>query len=707
MSSRRSIAAGLAVCLGTVAAVATSPAFAQATGAAGPIREEILVTGSRIARADLEAVSPIVVVQSDTLEKLNITNAEEFLRQLPQFAAGIGANTNNGNDGSSTVDLRNLGEERTLVLVNGKRFVPFDYQGYVDVAMIPARLIERVEIITGGASAVYGSEAIAGVVNFILKNEFEGAAVDGSYNVTEEGDGDRYNLNATIGGAIDGGKGHIVFNVGYVKQNQITQAERPYGVTALDDLLDEVGSFTTPNGTVFDTSFPGDGEDGLVQFDAMGNAVPFANTFNFNPFNLYLAPQQKWTATTLARYELSDKVELFGRLSFAKNKVDTVIAPTGTFFESVPLNYADNPFLGPTARARFQQVDNAECTTKILDADDNWVGCSQPGPGAGDGLVDNLLGRRLVEIGTRDSFYENTAYQVVGGLTGDIFDEQTWEVFGQWGRTNRTQAFANDTSLSAAQAASIAITDNDPNSATFGQPICADAVFDPNTNTNNFVPSSNANCAPANFYGGMLSDAAGDFLRLNLNEINKTSQMVIGANLTGDTPWTIPSAESPLAYAVGIEYREEKGTALPDNAYATGNAIGFGASSPVDAQIEIVDYFLEGQIPLLQGMTGAQQLMLDFGIRYGDYSNKVGAVTNDFDNTSWKIGGEWAPIDSLRFRTSYQEAVRAPTIQEIGLPLTPSTGDLTTDPCSQEAAPQSAELTALCEATGVPSGNTG
>lgn len=268
MSSRRSIATGLAVCLGTAATVMTSPAFAQAAGATGPIREEILVTGSRIARADLEAVSPIVVVQADTLEKLNIVNAEEFLRQLPQFVAGIGGNTNNGNDGSSTVDLRNLGEERTLVLVNGKRFVPFDYQGYVDVAMIPARLIERVEIITGGASAVYGSEAIAGVVNFILKNDFEGAAVDGSYFVTEEGDGDRYDINATIGGAIDGGKGHIVFNVGYVKQNQITQDQRPYGVTALDDLLEEVGSFTTPNGTVFDTSFPGDPEDGLVQFDA-------------------------------------------------------------------------------------------------------------------------------------------------------------------------------------------------------------------------------------------------------------------------------------------------------------------------------------------------------------------------------------------------------------------------------------------------------
>jgi iron complex outermembrane receptor protein len=671
-------------CIGAAGILLSVQTFAASHTEQQLPREELVVTGSRIARADLTAVSPIVVVDSSTLEKLNITNAEEFLRQLPQFAAGIGGNSNNGNDGSSTIDLRNLGEERTLVLVNGKRFVPFDYQGYVDVAMIPARLIERVEIITGGASAVYGADAIAGVVNFIMKNEFEGMAFDASYGITEEGDADRYDMNATVGGAFDNGRGHIVFNVGYIKQDSVAQNERPYGVTALDDLLNEVGSFTTPEGTSnYETGGWDDPAlDGLVQFDANGEIVPFSNTFNFNPFNLYVAPQQKWNSTTLVKYEITEKIEFFSRFSFANNKVNTIVAPTGTFFEQIPLNYASNPFLGQTAVDLFTLVDANE---------------ADPATNS-DGLVQPFLGRRLVELGTRNSNYENTTYQVVGGLTGDFLETQNWEVFGQWGRTNRSQTFDNDTSLSAAQQASVAIDDGN------GNAICA--VPDAG-NPGGFVASPDTGCAAANFYGGQLSQEAADFLRLNVNEINKTSQMIFGGSLSGDVPLTIPFADRPLAYAAGIEYREEKATNEPDANYARGNAIGFGASTPVNAEIEISEIFFEGQVPLVDGVPFVQSLMFDFGIRYGEYKNKTAATSNKFNNTSWKVGGEWSPIQSLRFRTSYQEAVRAPTIQEIGLPLTPSTGDLSNDPCEGANPVGNAALTQLCIDTGVPPSQVG
>ncbi len=635
--------------------------------AADRTMEEIFVTGSRIARSDLTANSPINVIDAESLQVTNTVNVEEFLRKMPQFAQAIGRNTNNGNPGVATLDLRNLGEERTLVLMDGKRFIPYDADGIVDVGMIPASLIERVEVITGGASSVYGADAVAGVVNFIMKKDFEGIEFNSSAGITEEGDGNIYDLSVTLGGNFADGRGNIVFNAGYSKQDAVTQGERPFGVEALDDLLDPVGSFTTPQGTAFDSSFPGDPEGGLTQFDPNGNTVPFSQTFNFNPFNLYQVPQKKWTLTTIGRYEVTDQIEFFARGSFANNRVDTIIAPSGTFFESFPLAYQTNPFLGPAAVNRFTQVDNAE---------------SDPAT-AGDGIVEILLGRRLVEIGTRNSDYENTAYQIVGGFTGDFAETQHWEVFGQWGRTSRTQNFDNDTTISKVQQAAF------------------DVILDPLTNQPVCVDPSGG-CAPANLFGGTMSQEAADFLRTPLVETNTTSQMVFGGSVSGDLPFTLPTAENALGYAVGIEYREEKSDHRPDDNYATGNAIGFGSSSPISAQIEVFEIFGEALVPLVTDAAFAREINLEGGVRWADYENRAAGVSNSFQNTSYKFGGDWVVVDGLRFRGMFQRAVRTPSLSEIGLPRTPSTGDLDNDPCEGTNPVGNAELTALCIATGVP-----
>ncbi|RMF96154.1 MAG: TonB-dependent receptor, partial [Gammaproteobacteria bacterium] len=462
--------------------------------------EEIFVTGSRIARSDLTANSPISIISSESLRVTNTVNVEEYLRKMPQFAQAIGRNSNNGNPGVSTLDLRNLGEERTLVLMDGRRLIPYDADGVVDVSMVPAALIERVEVITGGASSVYGADAVAGVVNFIMKKDFEGIEFNGSAGITEEGDGNVYDFAVTFGGNFADGRGNLVFSAGFTKQDGVTQGEREFGVEALDDLLNPVGSFTTPQGTAFDSSFPGDTEGGLTQFDPNGNTVPFSQTFNFNPFNLYQTPVRRWTLTSIGHYDVTDDIELFARASFSNSRVDTIIAPSGTFFESFSLSYLTNPFLGPGAVARFTQVDNAETDPST----------------AGDGIVDILLGRRLVEVGTRNSNYENTAYQIVSGLKGEFADSHKWEIFGQWGRTSRTQNFDNDTTISKVQQSIDAILD-----PTTNQPVCVD-------------PSGN--CVPANLFGGTMSPEAADFLRTSLVETNTTSQMVFGGSVTGDLP---------------------------------------------------------------------------------------------------------------------------------------------------------------------------
>ena len=297
--------------------------------------EEIVVTGSRIVRSDLTANSPIAIFDAEQLQLQATTNVEEFLRDMPQFVAGVGSNSNNGNDGSATVDLRNLGEERTLVLVDGKRFVPFDFQGYVDLGMIPASLIERVEVITGGASAVYGSDAVAGVVNFIMKKDFTGIEFDASYGISGENDSSRRDFALTLGGDIAGGRGNVVFNIGYTDQEALTQGDRDYSLFSLNDLLQPGGSLTTPWGTIIG-NFPGVDTDGngFIQFarDGSGDLVNTTENFNFNPFNLLQAPQEKWTGTVIADLDINENVRAYVRGSFANNQVNTVIAPSGTFF---------------------------------------------------------------------------------------------------------------------------------------------------------------------------------------------------------------------------------------------------------------------------------------------------------------------------------------------------------------------------------------
>lgn len=641
--------------LAGVAGLAASTAFAQQQTAEV---EEIVVTGSRIARTDLTSNSPVAVVSFEDIKAVGTSNIEEFIRDLPQVVQAVGSNTNNGNPGVATVDLRNLSEERTLVLVNGKRFVSYDTDGFVDLNMIPTALIERVEIVTGGASAVYGSDAIAGVVNFIMKDDFEGASYDAQYGITEKGDGDRYDVSATVGGSLVDGKGHLVLNAGYSEQKAVNQGARAYSNFSLAAADFGPGGSSTAAEGIFITS------NGFRQFDSAGNLVPRFQRFNFNPFNLLQAPHKKWTATGIGRYELSDDVEYFARMSYAGSRVKTVIAPSGTFFFPFNINYATNPFLNAQARS-------------VLAAEDTAAnGDTTPG----DGNVSLAWGRRTVEIGTRDSVYENSAFQFVNGFRGDIGDSYHWEVFGQYGRTLRTQNFLNDISVSRTQQAMLAV--RQPN----GTITCQD---------------TSGGCVPANLFGaGNLSAAAARFISLNLVENNTRGQWVTGAQFTGDLPFAI--SETPGGFALGAEYRRENGSHRPDDNYVQGNAPGFGSSTPIDAKYNVKEVFAETLVPIVENAPAAESISLDLGLRLSKYQSRVLNITNKFSNETYKAGGGWTPVDGFRIRGLYQRAVRAPNLNELGQPRTPGTGDANVDPCAGTGPVGNAALTALCVATGVP-----
>ena len=617
--------------------------------------EEVIVTGSRIQNANLTATSPVSVYKAEALQAINTTNVEEFLRDLPQFSPSVGAQGNNGNDGSATVDLRNLDEERTLVLVDGKRFTPYDSQGYVDLGMIPASLVERVEVLTGGASAVYGADAVSGVVNFIMKKDFEGLELDLSYGITEEGDGDSTNVSLTAGGNFADGRGNVVLNIGYTTSDSIAQGDRSFSVETLDDLLSPVGSSTVPRCGEFDAI-------GTFEFSDSGGDIQARNDrFNFNRFNLFQVPQDKWTITSIANYEINDNLNAYIRASMANNEINTVIAPSGTFFFSFNVPYAANPggFLGPSAIARLAANDAIEL-----------------GATANNGIAEGLLiGRRTVEVGPRISEYENTAFQVVTGLEGEFADDWKWEAFAQFGETSRTQNFVNDLNAINVQAG-----------------------------INGCPAGSPAGCVPVNLYGlNTITPAMANFIRLNLVETNETDQLIFGGSIAGEFEnISLPGSTDGLSFAAGIEYREESALNRPDSNYASGNSIGFGASSPVDTDFEVLEYYAEAALPLVQDSALAQNITLEAGIRLSDYDYKVNQVANTFDTTTWKLQLGWAVNDAVKFRGGFNRAVRTPSIQEAGLPLTPSTGDLDSDPCEGTNPIGDAALTQLCIDTGVP-----
>ncbi|MEM7357995.1 MAG: TonB-dependent receptor [Pseudomonadota bacterium] len=622
--------------------------------------EEVIVTGTRIQNANLEAASPVSVYGSDEIEAVNTVNVEEFLRDLPQFSPSVGAQGNNGNDGSATVDLRNLDEERTLVLVNGKRFTPYDSQGYVDLGMIPASLIKRVEVLTGGASAVYGADAVSGVVNFIMKDDFEGFEAGISYGVTEEGDGDTVDGYLTMGGNFADGRGNAVVNISYSTSEQIVQGDRDFSVETFDDLLNTVGSSTVPRGGVFDTI-------GSFQFsDSGGQVEPRTDRFNFNPFNLFQVPQDKWAITALADYEISETLRAYTRATFANNEIDTVIAPSGTFFFSFNVPYAANPggFLGSTAIARLAMNDAMEL-----------------GPTANNGIAEGLLiGRRTVEVGPRISQYENTALQIVSGLEGQFANDWNWEAFAQFGQTSRTQNFINDLNAINVQAG-----------------------------INGCPAGSPAGCVPVNLYGlNTITPQMANFIRLNLVETNKTDQLVVGGSVSGNIDAIqLPAASSPMAFAAGLEFRDESALNRPDQNYAGGNSIGFGASSPVDTNFDAIEYYAEAALPLAEGAPFAESIVLEAGVRFSDYDYQVNNVANSFDATTWKLQLGWSVNNEVKLRGGFNRAVRTPSIQEAGLPLTPSTGDLNNDPCEGTNPLGNAALTQLCIDTGVPASQIG
>ncbi len=694
--SRLLLGAALAAVLAPV-----GPALAQDT------IEEIVVTGSRIARPNDTSTSPVYSVGAAEIDALQQPEVEKIFRMLPVTVPGDGQNTNNGTAGASTVDLRGLGAQRNLVMMDGKRVTPYNFNGLVDVSTIPTALIQRVDIVTGGASAVYGSDAMSGAINFIMKDDFEGIDANYDYSVTGEGDGHIHSADVTVGSNLADGRGNVVLGINYSQRKGVQLGARPLGQLGIatasganyQNFLDGKAPDPAPAGcggpnsvaaggspTTLPSRVTIAGGPGLGQFRDDGSIGANCSVFNFNPYNYYQTPLERFGGFASGRYEVNEHVEAYGRFSYSSTKNTQQIAPSGifgtTFF--VPLA---NPYLTGAARQTIINAANAGRTAGTVmtgGAFPNWVDVNN------NGVVDQAddirlsISRRTVELGPRSTAYDNNAFQFLTGLRGDIMDGWSYDVSVQHGeshRTNLSQGYTNVTNVGNALNA-VSTT-----ACRGGQP----------------------GCVPINLFGGFGSITPQMAAYASASAIDKQaySQTIVTGSVSGPienlvSPW----ADDSVAVSFGAEYRKEKGSRTPDECWKLAPASCLGGSGgnlrPISGGFDVQEVFGEVLVPLVSDKAMFQSLDLEAAYRYADY-DPTGV------NKTWKLGLNWTPIDSVRLRGSQQRAARAPNVGELAAPQVASLQNANTDPCSvgNAAALTNATLRARCISTGMTAAQVG
>ena len=678
--------------------LSAAPAFAQDA----PAVEEIVVTGSRIQSPGVKSASPIVSIGAEELKFQASPEMEKVIRNLPISVPSDGENVNNGTAGASTVNLRGLGAQRNLIMMDGHRITPYDVSGIVDVSNIPTALIERVDVITGGASAVYGSDAISGAINFITKKNFEGIEFEASHSKTGENDGATYASALTMGTNMADGRGNVVMSLNYSKREGVLLSARPFGilgiVTADGTNLGAAAPEAPPAGcggpntavaggstTTIPTRISIAGGPALGQFRADGSIGANCSVFNFNPFNYYQTPQERFGGTAIGHFDINEHVQAYANVMFSKTNVRQQVAPSGIFGSSyfVPLA---NPFLSASALSTILDTANADLTSGdplIVDGT-NWRDLNTNGVvDAADDLKLSIR-RRTLEIGPRSTTYDNSSYQMQFGLRGQAFDGWNWDASFQRGESTRIQTSAGYTNVANFELALDAV------SAT--------------------ACRSGGSCVPVNVFGGYgsitpaMAAYVGASALLKSNYVQTIATASIGGPVKAiQSPW----ATAPLAISIGTEYREETGSTTPDECLKLAPVSCLGGAGgntlPISGGFSVKEIFGEAILPIANDLMLAKSLNLELGYRYSDY-DPSGV------NRTWKAGFNWQPVDSLLIRVMRQRAARAPNVGELGAPTVTSLSNAIMDPCSIENADGLVGNTVLidrCVATGMRSSQVG
>jgi outer membrane receptor protein involved in Fe transport len=648
---------------------------------------EVVVTGTRIPTPNLTSVSPVTAIGAAEIKAAGITRVEDIINTLPQAFAAQGSNVSNGSNGTATVNLRGLGASRTLVLINGRRMGagnPTSINNPVaDLNFIPSSLVERVDVLTGGASAVYGADAVAGVVNFIMLQNFEGVRVDANYSLYQHHndsfvqdalrakqavagnnasqfaipksnvrDGEASEVTLTFGVNAADGKGNITAFASFIQQNAVLQGQRDYSACTLNSGADFV-SVGSCGGS--GTATPAR----VGNFTVQGNTFRVRNAttdvYNFGPANYYIRPDERYRLGAFAHYEIAPWAEAYAEMMFMDDRSVAQIAPGGIFAGTFSIN-CDNAFM---TAAQQTQLCGANAGTPTL--------------------FTGTVAKRNVEGGGRQSEYRHNTYRYVVGLRGDINDNWNYDSYMEYAATkfdSRQTAYFLKSRIDNALIAR-------RNAA--GQIVCGI----------NVTTVADAACVPYNIFSeGAVTQAMLNYLQVPASTFGNTSERVvnfsIGGNLTEygvKSPW----ATDGVGVAFGAEYRREHIDFDGDFVSRTPGQLNGGgaASTPINASFDVYEVYGEARIPIVQDAPMAKSISVELGYRYSDYSYNV---TTD----TYKIAGEYEPFDGLRFRASYQRAVRAPNLVELFGPQIHAL-DGSTDPCAALAdTAANAALIARC-----------
>jgi len=716
-------ASAAAIGLGTPAAAQ------QAAGGNGGNVETVVVTGSRIPQTGIYSASPVTAVGQQELKFEGTTDVTSLLNNLPEAFVDQNQGEANGATGTANVDLRGLGAKRTLVLVNGTRLMPGDPGDPVaDLNDIPAALVDHVEVLTGGASAVYGSDALAGVVNFIMRKDFEGIELDGTYSITNnDNDTSRWrDLTAAEAGAYgfaqskegiwNGGttdatlimgtntandKGNVTAYIGYRDIQPVLEASRDYSECTIASLNKTTGGTSTSPYTGstcqgssnyarfidFDNLYSGHSWDYFEQGkNPTGNFVPYTGSpeqhFNYGALNYFQRPDTRYTGGFFAHYEENKELDIYSSFMFSDDYTVAQIAQSGFFLASgqgpsdtVYIN-CNNPYM--TALENYDMCGQIPGDKQVTVTLPNgkpftyWNGAGNATAYSGNpygvaGQANLWIGRRDTEGPYRQDDLRHTAYRAQIGARGDLGDGWTYDIYAQYGETLFNENYTGEFSKTRTQDA----IEVDP---TTGKCYSAESQ--------NGLPPTAPNCVPINIFTGFgsISPQALNYVLADGFQEGFTQEQIVSGSLTGDLgEWGIqsPWAKNPVAISVGAEYRNEELKLATDQEFTTNDLYGQGAAtlSVPQSGFDVSEGFTEIKVPLVQGMPYFEDLSLNGGYRYSSY-NTAGSTN------TYKYGAEWQPIDDFRLRGSIQRAVRAPNVLEL---FAPANVELFSgqDPCTQ------------------------
>ncbi len=621
--------------------------------------EVIVVTGSAIERREVTTASPVSVVDREKLEAAGITNVGDILQKLPSQGNALNAQNNNGGDGSTRIDLRSLGTQRTLTLINGRRVVPggLGADDSVDIGAIPLAVIDRVEVLKDGASAIYGSDAMAGVVNIITRNDFQGTEASIYAATSQHGDGTNYDLSFVTGQSSK--HGNVMFSAGYQNQDAVMAGDRPFAATtsAFDfatGMATLSGSSSTPGGRISPGTdaagnpipIPGcsnSATGGFCTADGMGGfrnfiqptATQFNDAYNFQTLNYLFTPSQRINLFSTGHYDLTDNTHVFFEAAYNNRHSEQQLAeePLTTELFGIPIS-ADSVY-----NPLHTEIDEYH--------------------------------RRLTEFGPRTFTQDVNTFRGVVGLDGKVpedapaFKNWKWEISFNGGRTSATQSTSGDLILSHLQNA------------------LGPSFFDP---TNNGAPTCGTPTAPIG--GGCVPLSLlvpGQVTKDMINYLTftgvqsgfndqRTTQAVASGQLI-----KLPNG-GDVSMAVGGDYRHEQGGVTPDPLTATGDTTG-NAISPTEGSYHAFEGFAEVSVVPVSGLKYAQWLEIDAAARAYDYS-----ISNNNSGGTYKVSGLWRTAGGIALRGTYGTAFRAPSVAELFLGRADSF-PLVEDPC--DAAPPS------------------